>query len=181
MGRKRLLTSVILSFGLGVASLGALATPAGAGPGDTNTTFTLSGGSLAISVPASANLGSAATGSLTLSGHLGSMTVTDTRGALVATWTATVASTNFTTGGASANETVSKTNVAYLSGVSSATSGTGSFVAGLVPSLVTSGTAGAWASGAGNNSATWDPTLTLTLLGSQVAGLYSGTITHSVA
>jgi hypothetical protein len=78
-------------------ALGALALPAAADT--TTTTFTLSGGALSISVPASKNLGSAATGASSLSSQLGTVTVTDDRGALAGCWTATVASTDFTTGG----------------------------------------------------------------------------------
>jgi hypothetical protein len=33
----------------------------------------------------------------------------------------------------------------------------------------------------GDNSATWNPTITVTLAGGMAAGIYSATITHSVA
>jgi hypothetical protein len=160
----------LVLFGTGAA--------AWAGPGDTSTTFTLTSGTLAISVPGSANLGSFATGSTVVSGSLGGITVNDTRGALVAQWSASVASTDFTTGTATSNETVTKANVAYTTGVGSST-GTGTFVPVGAASLAVPGVAGTWA-GVGNNSTSWNPTVAMTLLGSQVAGTYSGTITHSV-
>ena len=148
----------------------------------TSATFTLSGGGLSITEPASATLGSAATGATSLAGSLGSVTVSDLRGKLTATWTASVTSTDFTTGGGSTYETVPAGSIAYNSGLATATNGVGAFTAGVLTGLsnTTAGTAGSW-TGTGNNSATWDPTITFTLSPSQVAGTYSGTITHSVA
>jgi hypothetical protein len=160
----------LVLFGTGAA--------AWASPGDTNTTFDVTAGQLAISVPASAHIGSAAAGSATLSGQLGSVTVTDGRGALSAVWAATVSSTNFTTGTATSNETVSKANVSYSSGAASST-GTGAFTPSVAVSLAVPGTAGAWV-GTAVNQSSWNPTLTMTLSPSQVAGTYSGTVTHSV-
>ncbi|MBV8981044.1 MAG: hypothetical protein JO086_09115 [Acidimicrobiia bacterium] len=156
---------------------------------NTGVSFTLTAGSLSISAPASANLSSGtATGTASLSGSLGSTSVTDARGNLTATWTVTVTSTNFTTGGASANETIPKANVSYSSGTATATTGTGVFTPAVVSSL--SGTLpatqiGATWTGVSNNSATWNPTIGVTLLNSNsttaVAGTYTATITQSVA
>ena len=176
---------------LATSSLGLLAPAAHAATtGNTTTTFTLSGGALSITVPASANLtpSAVATGTPTLSGGLGNTNVTDARGNLAATWTVTVTSTDFTTGGGSANETVPKANVSYTSGAASVTTGTGAFTPGAVASLNGNAPAtqigGTWA-GVSNNSATWNPTIGVTLLNSNnttaVAGTYSGTITQSVA
>lgn len=174
---------VLVALMLAVGVLGASIEPSGASTsGDTPATFTLTAGSLAISVPTtSVDLGSVPTGSVTLSGQLGSVTVTDTRGNAVATWTATVTATAFTTGGGTANETVAASNLAYSSGLPTATSGVGAFVPGVVATLASGGTAAAWTGGVGTNSATWNPTLTVTLPPGAVAGTYSGTITHSVA
>jgi hypothetical protein len=174
--RSRRACAVIVGV-VGLVLFGAGA-PAWASPGDTNTTFDLTSGTLAITVPGSASLGSFATGSTLVSGQLGGITVDDTRAALVAQWTASVASTDFTTGTATANETVSKTNSAYSSGSATSATGSGTFTTGAAASLLVAGTAGAWA-GVGNNSVSWNPTVSMTLLGSQVAGTYSGTITHS--
>ncbi len=169
---------VVLSIALLGASL--TATAMGAGAADTDTQFTIQGGNLAISAPDTADLGSVVAGSLTLTGTLGPITVSDTRGSLVAAWTTNVSSTDFTTGGASASETVTKTNVAYTAGAPTASSGTGAFTPGTVTSLLLPGVAGAWA-GSGVNSVTWDPTIAMTLQPGQIAGVYAGTITHSVA
>jgi len=56
----------------------------------------------------------------------------------------------------------------------------GAMVPSVAVNLATSKTAASW-SGVGSNTVTWNPTLTLSLLPSQVAGTYSGTISHSVA
>jgi hypothetical protein len=173
------LTSLIAAATIATVGFGATANAA---PGDTATTFTLSGGALSISVPATATLGNAATGAASLANQsLGAVSVTDLRGALVATWTSTVSSTAFTTGGATANETVSAANVAYSSGAGTAGAGeVGAFVPVVGSALGSPATAGTWA-GVGNNHVSWTPSLTFTLLPSQVAGTYSGTINHSVA
>ena len=187
--RKSLVLAVAA---LSTAGLGALIpTAANAAGGSTTATFTLTGNStLAMSVPSSpVNLGSAATGATSLSGSLGNVTVTDQRGALPATWTASAVSSAFantTTGGSSADETVAAGNVGYFAGVGTAQAGqVGLFVpqgTALTPVAIGSSTAiGAWTAGVGNDTVTWNPTITLTLRASQVAGTYSGTITHSVS
>lgn len=180
-----------LALGTAAASLGALAlaAPASAAAGDTVATFTLAAGSngLSVSVPvgtdaAPVDLGSAEVGSATVSGALGGVTVTDTRGALVAAWTATVSATDFKTGGGTTNETVAKALIRYTSNaplvpatgqVGVVTPGTAALTMGAA------GTAATFA-GVGNNTVSWTPTLSFTLLPSQVAGVYKGTITHSV-
>jgi hypothetical protein len=120
-------------------------------------------------------LATVATGSLSASGQLGPVTVDDTRGALVNSWTTTVTSSAFVTGTSTPAETVTEPNVAYATGASTAHSGLGVFVPGTktVPPTYTGA--------AGNSSTTWNPTLTFTLASSQVAGTYSGTVTHALA
>ncbi|MCW3101395.1 MAG: hypothetical protein JWL77_7013, partial [Chthonomonadaceae bacterium] len=74
-----------------------------------------------------------------------------------------------------------KGSISYSSGVGSAAVGqVGAMVASVGASLASSATAATWA-GVGNNTVTWNPTLTFALLPSQVVGTYTGTITHSVA
>ncbi|WP_354637095.1 hypothetical protein [Kitasatospora camelliae] len=158
---------------------------AGAAPGDTTVTFSVSGGSLAITVPTSAGLGSALPGN-SVSSQLGNVTVTDTRALLSAAWTASVTSTSFTTGGATAPETIPASAASYWSGTASATTGTGTFTpgqatAGQAQALTTSRTAYTLTSGTGNNTATWNPTLIVAIPGGAVNGAYTGTVTHSVA
>jgi len=190
MRRRTRITAVGMAAAVISGTLGLLMPEANAATtANTSVSFTLTGGALSISAPASANLSSSTpTGTASLSGLLGATSVTDGRGNLTATWTVTVTSTNFTTGGASANETIPKANVSYNSGAATGTTGTGAFTPGVVASL--SGTlpatqiGGTWA-GVSNNSATWNPTIGVTLLNSNnttaVAGTYSGTITQSVA
>jgi hypothetical protein len=174
-----------LALALTIASAGSLvmlAAPADAAQG---VTFTLTAGSLLVSDPSAKSIGSVATGSATVSSDLGNVTVTDGRGALLGTWTATVSSTDFTTGAATSNETIAKASVDYFSGPSTASSGTAVFVPGQVLSankqaLSASRTAFSATGVVGNNSATWDPTLVVNIPSAAVAGTYSGTVTHSV-
>jgi hypothetical protein len=178
------LVPLVVSTALAVAGLGVFAGPAQAAPGDTIATFAITGGTLSISVPASTvalATGTVNTGAATAAAQLGTVSVNDARGALLNHWTATVSSTTFVTGGGSASETVAKASIAYSSGAATSTTGLGAFVPGVLANLTNPGTAASWTGAAGNDTAAWDPTLTFTLLSSQVAGTYTGTITHSVA
>lgn len=150
-------------------------------------TFGVSTGLLSITVPATANLGSGAPGTA-ISGQLGTVTVSDQRGALLGSWTASVTSSNFTTGNASAAETISAGAVSYWSGQSTANSGLGA----VVPGQANAGAATALSSttpitafskivGVGSNSTSWNPTLIVNVPAAAVAGTYTGTVTHSVA
>jgi hypothetical protein len=60
----------------------------GGGP-DTTVTFTVTSGDLTMSAPVTADLGSGAPGT-TISGNLGTVTVTGNRALLTASWTTTV-------------------------------------------------------------------------------------------
>jgi hypothetical protein len=171
----------------GTAAAGLFAAPA-AHAADTSTTFTLEAtGDLSISVPDSTELSAGtATTAGTLTAQLGAVTVTDERGELLAAWTASVSSSDFTTGTATANETIAKANVSYASGVATATTGLGVFTPGqattlLAQALSASRTAFAGTALVGNNSASWNPTVVITIPSSAVVGEYSGTITHSLA
>lgn len=173
---------------LATASLGlvgALALPASAAPGDTTTTFTLTGGALNLSAPANAALTAGGIGA-NASGSLGDVSVTDARGALVAAWTATAVSTDFKTGAGAAAQTVGKALVDYWSGPSTAFTGVSvalpgqPLAANAVP-MDAAKTAFSLVAGVGNNSTTWAPTLVVKVPATAVAGAYTGTITHSVA
>jgi len=167
-------------------TVAAVATPAAAQPsGDTIVTFTVSTSDLIIQVPAAVNLGSAFP-SQTLSGSLGNVTVSDQRAALTATWTASVVSTAFTTGAGTPDEVIQPNVVDYWSGPAVSTTGDGTFVPGQptaadAVSLNLPRTAFSKTSGAGVNTAVWNPTLAIAIPGDSVAGLYQGTVTHSVA
>lgn len=147
---------------------------------DTDTTFEVAAGALAITAPAgTVSLGSAAAPG-TVSSQLGEVKVADSRGLLLGGHVASVESTSFTTGGATAAETVPTTAVTYSPGT-----GTLSGVVVCTPALVgnmaaqravMTGTAAT-----GTNSCAWNPTIEVTVPAAAPAGTYQGTITHSVA
>ena len=175
---------VAVVAGIGVVSaVGSLA-PAHAD--DTEVTFELTAtGGLSISAPAAADLGSAGTDATTLSGSLGTVTVTDSRGALLGSWTAWVSATDYTTGGASAAVTIDSSSVRYWSGLPSLTGVAvvvpGQATALLAQDLGASRTAASATATVGNTSASWAPTVIVDVPASAVAGVYTGTVTHSVA
>lgn len=169
------LATAAATTGMALAALVGVAGPAHAA--DTIATFAITAGGLSIAVPASTvalATGVVNTGASSASAQLGAVTVTDTRGLLLSSWAATVTKTAFVTGTSTPNETVTAPNVAYTSGTATST-GLGTFV----PNVLAVGPS--WTGVAGNNTSVWNPTLTFTLLSSQVAGTYSGTISHSVA
>lgn len=176
-------SKLLLAAAVGAVSLlVALGLPASAQ--NTNITLTVQAGSLAISVPTAADLGTADPGDAP-SGPIGDVTVTDQRAALVASWTASVTSTDFTTGGATTAETIPNTAVRYWSGPATANSGVGTFTPGQVSSAVAvvlsaQRTAFSLTAGTGNNTATWNPTLVIDIPAAAVEGTYTGTVTHTV-
>jgi hypothetical protein len=178
------IAAVALAAAVTVSGIGALAPAAEAATGSTTATFSITGGVLSITVPASTvNLATVAAGSLTATGSLGDTSVSDQRGAVGAAWTLTASSTNFVTGGATTNETVANSSVSYLAGPSTSVTPAlaGIFTpVGTALSLGSAQTAGAFA-GSGVNTVHWAPTIAFVLSANQVAGTYTGTITQSVA
>ncbi|WP_440100168.1 ice-binding family protein [Streptosporangium sp. H16] len=142
-------------------------------------TITRPAGTLSISTPQNANLGSAKPGS-EVSARLGAVTVTDTRYATDAAWIATVSSTTFTTGDATASETIARSLIDYAPGAATATTGVAEFTPGTPGGLGSARTAFSASEGTGENSATWNPTVTVTLPVGVRVGTYTATITHSV-
>jgi hypothetical protein len=180
-------TRSVLAIGaVASAALVAAALPASADAGnyaDTTVTFTVASGELSISAPASADLGSMTIGDSSLSAQLGLVTVTDLRGSTEG-WVSAVTATDFTTGGGAPNETVRHDEVEYWSGPALATTGFGVFMPGQPTALdavpldgLVTGFSAAGTSGA--NSATWNPTLIVNLPSAALAGVYTGTVTHS--
>lgn len=169
--------------------LAIVAVPGPARAGDTVGTFTItSAGSLSISQPVGTalsplDLGSVAAGNVLFSPSLGAVTVTDTRANVIATWTATATGTHFdnqdpaATPATDVNHRVANTAITYTA-VPSVTVGVG--VATPTAGTLAAGATVAFA-GSGSNTVTWNPTLAFTLLVSQAAGTYEGTITHSVS
>jgi hypothetical protein len=179
--RTSLRTKLVASAVTGLA-LTALASGPAMAAGDTTTTFTLTGAGLGVSVPATAQLSASTNIGITqLSSQLGAVQVSDNRGSLATSWTATVSSSDFTTGGAGPNELIPKANVSYSSGAATATAGVGVDVPGVPGALGSSRTAFAHTGVIGSQSTTWNPTITVTVPAAVVAGTYTGTITHSVA
>ena len=147
----------------------------------TGATITLTGGSLSITAPADAgNLGTRANTVLggTVSGALGEVQVNDARSAAAGSgWVATGISTAFTppTGTAIAASAVS-----YSAGTITKV-GTASYAANN-PGNMTAVNPVVTATGiTGDNSATWNPTITVAVPGGMAAGVYSATITESVS
>lgn len=161
------------------AVAGFFAAPAQAA--DTTTTFSLTTGSLSVSAPSTGSLSSAAAGAATISASLGSVTVTDARGALAGIWTASASSTDFVTGTATASETIAKGQVTYTAPVPTIVSGTVAPLTGGPKVLSASQNVVTAASIIGNNVVSWNPTVLIALPAQAVAGSYTGTITHSIA
>jgi hypothetical protein len=180
--------AVMLGLATGLAAPVLVALPARASPNhDTTTTFTISAGSLDLTVPSMVNLGSGGRGA-TISGHMGAIAVADSRAAADASWTATVLSDDFTTAGGSATETVLASQVDYWSGPPTATTGNGTFTPGQISSASSEAldntidvTAYVHTGGTGGNTTTWNPTLQVNVPGGNARGVYSGRVTHSLA
>lgn len=152
--------------------------PSGGDP-DTTVTFTVTSGALSMSAPVSAELGSGAPGT-DISGNLGAVTVTDDRALLSASWTTTAASSDWTTGGGTGPETIAATDVGYDPGSITTTgtitaTGTPITLSGTATPVVT-GT-----SGVGDNTASWNPAISVAVPASAVGGAYTGTLTQSVS
>ena len=151
-------------------------------------TVTLSGNSittpvgvLSITVPSGpAQLGAHVNtvGGTTISGPLGDVQVTDSRHAGPgAGWVASVSSTAFTS---ASGGRIPATFVSYAAGAITGV-GTATYTA-QNPHDLTSAVPAVTASFiTGDNSATWNPTITISVPASAVAGTYQATITHSVA
>jgi hypothetical protein len=143
---------------------------------DTATTFSLTGGDLTLSVGATATLTdeASAVAANTITGTLGTVAVTDERGGIEG-WVASAASTTFTGSGLSVSD-----GVAYTNGAVTET-GTNSVAAADAASLTTTATPVATATlVSGNNTASWNPTLDVSMPAGALAGDYSGTVTTSL-
>ncbi|MEU0569083.1 hypothetical protein ABZ297_27415 [Nonomuraea sp. NPDC005983] len=193
MSKCRLGISLVGVAGLAVAMAVAVPAQAVTCPASTTcsttVTFTVTGeDGLTITVPAGpVNVGNSAPAGQ-ISGQLGTITVTDQRAALTATWTASViaATGGFTTGGGTAAETIPNTDILYWSGSATASTGGGTLVPGqanaaAAQSLDVSRTAFSKTTGSGDNSVAWNPTIVVNVPAQAVAGTYTGTVNHSVA
>jgi len=168
------------NFLLLVCTFTTLAAATALSAGATTATFTLTAGALSISTPAGpVALGASQVASVsphTFSGQLGTVTVTDERGGAT-TWVTSVISTTFVP--TPAGTAVPAINVSYAPGtitvsalVVAATPVT-SDLTGVSP--VVNGTS------TGISTASWNPTITVLVPANAAPGVYTGTITHSVA
>ena len=163
-----------------VALSAMLALPASAAADATELTVTVTGGSLSISVPTNAgNLGSVeyAVDDTVISGQLGEVRVTDARGAVAGSdWVASAISTALTP---PVGPTIGAAEIGYTvgsideHGTATYTSHNRDDLVGNLPVVTADAITG-------NNSATWDPTINVSVPGGTAPGVYSGTITHSV-
>lgn len=186
--------NVLAAAASGIALAGALSfAPAGA---STTATITLSTtGGITISEPtgttaAPKSLGStASTTGVWTTGGLGTVTITDGRtGLLVNSWIASVTVTDFALANppataTAAQKTIPATGMVYNMGT--ATPGSENPVgAAFAPTgtavVANTSLAVGTMSAVGANSESWNPTLTVTLT-NQLAGTYTGTVTHSAA
>ena len=147
---------------------------------DTPVSVTLTGGALSITVPTgSVDLGHRVNTveEGTISGSLGEVQVLDARSAAAgAGWVVSVISTAFTP---PSGPTIGAAEVGYTVGNISKV-GTATYVANN-PVALDGAVAAVTATGiTGDNSATWNPTINVTVAGGMVANVYTGTITHSV-
>lgn len=184
MRRTHIAAATVAAF----VSLPLLAAPSMAAPTDTTVvTLNVVGAGLDITAPETAFLGSGLPGT-TLTGAIGTVRVVDQRGAADASWTASVTSTHFETGGGSPTERILAEQIDYWSGPGAEQSGTGTFIPGQPAatdaeplSTVSPLTAFQHVGGTGVNSIAWSPTLIVHIPDSVVVGTYTGTVTHSVA
>ena len=169
--RKSLAILPLLVCAAGVL---AVAGPASAAP--STATFEVTGGTLDIAVPASVDLGSVTASSAAqalTNVALGAVTVTDGRG-VSSGWVATASATDFT-----GPQTLPGASV-YSPTAASATNAT--VTAAADQTLTTSAATVQTATLAvGVNSATWNPTVRVTIPANALAGTYSSTITQSVS
>ncbi len=171
----------MLAAAAGLLTLGMATSASAETTGGTPSTITITGGALSITLPTStANLGSRANtvGGGTISGALGTVQVSDARSAAAGSgWGATVISTAFTP---PAGPAIAASAVSYDAGAITKV-GTATYTAnnpadltGVAPAVTATGITG-------DNSATWNPTISVVVPGGMAAGVYAATITHSVA
>jgi len=171
---------VVVATTAALALVVAVPMSAHAASGTSSATVTVTGGVLAISVPTSAgNLGSLSetVAGGTISGPLGQVQVSDARAAAAGSgWVASVIATAFTppSGPAIPASAVSYTAGAITKvGTATYTADDPSDLTGVAPAVTATGITG-------DNSATWNPTITVAVAGGMAAGVYAATITHSV-
>jgi hypothetical protein len=174
MGKR----SVLFGVAVTIMVFGS-ALPASAGT--TTATLTLTGGSLSITVPAgTVSLGSSpeTVSGVIISGALGQVQVSDARAPAAGSgWVATVISAAFTP---PAGPAIAASAVSYSAGAITKV-GTATYtdddpadLTAVVPAVTATGITG-------DNSATWNPTISVAVPGGMAANTYSALITQSVS
>ncbi|MDQ1459655.1 MAG: hypothetical protein QOI08_1139 [Actinomycetota bacterium] len=173
--RNLLVAAVAALLPLGIA-VPASATASGV----STASITVLAGALSISVPTGAGVLGTLTDSVgggTISGPLGQVQVSDARSAAAGSgWVASVISSAFTplTGTAIAASAVGYTAGPITKvGTATYTANDPGDLTGVSPAVTATGITG-------DNSATWNPTITVAVPGGMAATSYFATITHSV-
>jgi len=179
---RLLIIGTVSALAVGLGAAPALA----ANPSGTDVTFEIQAGGLDLTTAADADLGDTAVSGAAITATLGAVSVLDTRASADSSWTATAVSSAFVTGAGTGTSLIAATNVRYWSGAVTANSGTGTatgqqLTAPASVQIDTAKSAVVNAGGSGNNTVTWSPTLIVNVPISNVAGVYTGTVTHSVA
>lgn len=169
----RSISRVSLAVAASAVLVGSLALPASAA--DTTATVEVPTGSIGISAPANAPLSDLTPGG-SASAALTGVAVTDNR-ADEAGWSATVSLTNFV--GVTPTNIISSTLASYAPGAAVET-GTSAVAATSQTGLSTAKTVQAATGVVGNNTATWDATLSVTAPSDALADIYTATLTHSL-
>lgn len=175
----------VLAPSLALCALALLAAPASAA---TPITFDLAAGTLSISQPSTTASFGTATASATgtsVTGLVGTTTVTDTRGSL-AGWTVSISSTDFSDG---ASHSIAATNAkAYVLAANGPTVTSGIAVptttyVSLATALTLSNTGQNFvtATATGSNVVAYNPTITVNIPSTAIAGTYTATLTQTVA
>jgi hypothetical protein len=165
---------------IGGAAVLTFAAPAfAATAANTPVTVTVTGGALGISAPTASVLLGTPSGSAsaqTVTAPLGTVLVTDAR-AGIAGWVATVGSTDFT-----GPTPILAGAVAYtpgaptVGGIATVTPGAVTALSNAVTTIAQTATAVS-----GVNTASWIPSIAVTIPAGALAGSYGATITHSVS
>jgi hypothetical protein len=173
-----LTASLVASLGSGAAAAPAAADQSAV----SSATVTLTGGGLSITAPTNAgNLGTKSNniGATTISGQLGQVQVTDSRNAPQGSgWTATAISTAFNPRGGTA--AIGAGFVSYTTGPIAKT-GTATYTASNPANLTGASPVVTATEIAGDNTATWNPTIHVAFTADMAADEYVGTITHSLS
>jgi hypothetical protein len=166
-------------------STAAFNSPAATAPG-TTVTFTVSGTGIGITAPTTtAALSDPSIGG-TATGSLGVVEVTDNQGLDGGSWNATASTTTFTTGDGDAAETIPITDVGYDPGAAADVTTTGTVTITTHDITIAGGgltgdpTVVAATDISGDNTASWNPVISVLVPSTAVIGDYSGTITNSV-